>query len=65
MMIQDKQARKETLGMEFKRFARGLLWIPCQVIRTSRGLVYRILSYNEKLKVLLETFEYIKRFKFV
>lgn len=65
MTVQDKQARKEMLGMEFKRFARSLLWIPCQVIRTGRRLVYRILSYNEKLKVLLETFEYIKRFKFV
>ena len=65
MMIQNKQARKETLGMEFKRFARSLLWIPCQVLRTSRRLAYRIMSYNEKLKVLLETFEYIKRFKFV
>ena len=65
MMIQDKQASKETLRMEFKRFARSLLWIPCQVIRTSRRLVYRILSYNHNLKVFLETFEYIKRFKFV
>ena len=65
MMIQDKQASKETLGMEFKRFARSLLWIPCQVIRTGRRLVYRILSYNENLKVLLKTFEYIKRSKFV
>ena len=65
MMIQDKQARKEALGMEFKRFARSLLWIPCQVMRTSRRLVYRIMSYNEKLRVLLETFEYIKRFKFI
>ena len=65
MMIQDQQAQKETLGMEFKGFARSLLWIPCQVIRTSRRLVYRILSYNEKLRVFLETFEYIKRFKFI
>lgn len=65
MMIQDKQARKETVRMEFKRFARSFLWIPCQVIRMSRRLIYRILSYNQKLKVFLETFEYIKRFKFV
>jgi len=64
MMIQDKQAGKQTLGMEFKGFARSLLWIPCQVLRTSRRLVYRIMSYNEKLKLLLETFEYIKRVRF-
>lgn len=34
------------LTMEFKTFANAFLRLPCQIIRTSRKLVYRLLSWN-------------------
>jgi len=32
--------------MEFKRFVAGVIRLPCQIIRSGRRLVYRLLSYN-------------------
>ena len=39
----DKQT---ILAMEFKTFVNAFLRVPCQIIRTSRRLVYRLLSWN-------------------
>jgi hypothetical protein len=39
----DKQT---VLAMEFKTFVNAFLRLPCQIIRTSRRLVYRLLSWN-------------------
>jgi hypothetical protein len=41
------RADKQTvLAMEFKTFVNAFLRLPCQIIRTSRRLVYRLLSWN-------------------
>ena len=41
------RAEKRTLlRMEFKRFANAIINIPCQILRTGRRIVYRILSWN-------------------
>jgi hypothetical protein len=38
---------KETvLGMEFKAFANAFLRMPCQIVRTGRRLLYRLLNWN-------------------
>jgi Transposase DDE domain group 1 len=34
------------LGLEFKRFAQTFVRLPCQIVRTARRLVYRLLSWN-------------------
>jgi Transposase DDE domain group 1 len=34
------------LGLEFKRFVQAFVCLPCQVVRTGRRLVYRLLSWN-------------------
>jgi len=57
--------RQRTLRLEFKAFARRYLQIPCQIIRTGRRLVYRIVAYNVHLETFLLTFERIKKLKFV
>ena len=42
-----QRADKQTvLTMEFKTFVNAFLRLPCQIIRTSRRLVYRLLSWN-------------------
>jgi hypothetical protein len=41
------QAEKRTLlTMEFKKFVNGFMRLPCQIVRTGRKLVYRLLSWN-------------------
>jgi Transposase DDE domain group 1 len=38
--------KQTVLTMEFKTFVNAFLRLPCQIIRTSRRLVYRLLSWN-------------------
>ena len=32
--------------MEFKRFANALIQLPCQIVRTGRRIIYRLLAWN-------------------
>jgi hypothetical protein len=45
--VERHRADKQTiLTMEFKTFVNAMVRMPCQIIRTSRRLVYRLLSWN-------------------
>jgi hypothetical protein len=41
-----RQEKETVLRMEFKTFLNAFLYMPCQLIRTSRRLVYRLLNWN-------------------
>lgn len=45
---QENQRRDKTtvLGMEFKTFVNAFVRVPCQIVRTGRRLIYRVLSWN-------------------
>jgi hypothetical protein len=43
---QHRTEKRTLLTMEFKTFVNAFLRLPCQIIRTSRKLVYRLLSWN-------------------
>jgi hypothetical protein len=45
--------------MEFRGFLAAIMLLPCQIVRRARQIVWRVLSYNPWLKVLLGTFERI------
>jgi hypothetical protein len=47
-----RQEKQAVLKMEFKKFVNMLVRIPCQIVRTGRKLVYRILSWNPWQPVL-------------
>ena len=48
------QAQKQALlSMEFKKFLNCLMRLPCQIVRTGRKIVYRLLGWNPWLEVLL------------
>jgi hypothetical protein len=49
--------RQAVLKMEFKRFANSLIHLPCQIVRTGRRIVYRLLSWNPWVAVLLRLSE--------
>ena len=64
MLIPDAVQSRRALRMEFKTFAQRFLAIPCQIIRTGRRLVYRILGCNEHLAIFLQTFARIRALAF-
>jgi hypothetical protein len=51
----------ELVRMEFRRFLNAILLIPCQVVRTGRRIIYRVLSYNPWLKDFFATWERLQR----
>ena len=41
-----EQEKRRIITMEFKGFVTDLMRLPCQIVKTGRRLVYRLLSYN-------------------
>jgi hypothetical protein len=56
-----KAERQALLKMEFKRFANSLIQLPCQIVKTSRRIVYRLLSWNPWVSSLLRLSEAMQR----
>jgi hypothetical protein len=52
-----KAQKTGLLRMEFKKFLNCLMRIPCQIVRTGRRIVYRLLSWNPWAEVLLRAAE--------
>ena len=48
-----RKQKHDVVRMEFKRFVNNLIRLPCQIIKTGRRLVYRLLSYNPWQEALL------------
>ena len=46
-----RKEKQVILKMEFRTFVNSLMKIPCQIIRTGRRLVYRLLNWNPWLGV--------------
>ena len=54
-------AEKETvLRMEFPTFLNAFMRIPCQLVRTGRRIVFRLLSWNRWIHVLLRGVESLR-----
>lgn len=49
-----KREAAELLRMEFRRFLHSLIALPCQIVRTGRRVVLRLLSYSPWARVLLD-----------
>ena len=43
---QIRSEKKWVLRMEFKTFVQAFVYIPCQIVRTGRRIVFRLLSWN-------------------
>ena len=51
---QKHRAEKQTvLQMEFKKFRHAFMALPCQIVRSGRRMLYRLLSWNPWLRVFL------------
>jgi hypothetical protein len=56
-----RRAEKQTvLRMEFKKFINTLMRVPCQIVRTGRRIVYRLLAWNPWLGVLVRAADVLR-----
>jgi len=51
-----KRQKQSLLKMEFKRFRNAFIQLPCQIVKTGRKIVYRLLSWNGWLGVFFRGF---------
>jgi hypothetical protein len=48
------------LGLEFKTFVNAFVRIPCQLVRTGRQLVFRLLSWNPHLPIFFRLLDRLR-----
>jgi hypothetical protein len=48
---QQRAEKRWVLGLEFKTFLNAFVRLPCQLLRTGRRLVYRLLAWNPHLPI--------------
>jgi hypothetical protein len=48
--------------MEFKRFLKTFIQIPCLIIRVGRRIIYRLVGYSDKMQHIIRFSEAIKSF---
>jgi len=63
LQVHSRKRRDALLAMEFRRFLHAVVLLPCQIVRTGRRVVYRILGYNEWVRTFLNTFGRIRRLR--
>ncbi len=52
---------RQLVKMEYRRFLREIIEMPCQILRRGRRLVYRLLDVNGWSRLLLEGSKWLKR----
>jgi hypothetical protein len=60
LLTPSRERGLELVAMEFRRFLQAVILIPCQVVKTARRVIYRLLGYNSWLKDFFATFERIQ-----
>jgi hypothetical protein len=59
LLVPNRERGLELVKMEFRRFLNAIMLLPCQVVRTARRVIYRILGYNSWLVDFFATWERI------
>ncbi len=62
--LPSKDRGRELRRMEYRRFLHSVMLLPCQVVRTGRRLVLRILTYSVWAQVLLDGVPYLRQRRF-
>ena len=61
LLTPDRERGLELVRMEFRRFLHSIMLLPCQIVRTARRVIYRILGYNSWLKEFFSTWERVRQ----
>jgi hypothetical protein len=61
LLTPDRERGLELVRMEFRRFLHSIVLLPCQIVRTARRVIYRILGYNSWLKDFFATWERVRQ----
>jgi hypothetical protein len=57
---QNRADKRWLLGLEFKTFVQAFVRLPCQIVRTGRRIVYRLLSWNPYQAILFRLLDALR-----
>ena len=60
----DRRFGGQLVRMEFRKFLRQIVQLPCQILKQSRRLVYRLLGVNEWTEAFLKGVSWLRRVRF-
>jgi hypothetical protein len=61
LLMPNRERGLELVKAEFRRFLNAIMLIPCQIVRTARRVIYRVLGYNGWLSDFFATWERLQR----
>jgi hypothetical protein len=61
LLTPNRERGIELVKMEFRRFMHAIILLPCQVARTARRVIYRLMGYNSWLKDFFATWERLQQ----
>lgn len=61
LLVPNRERGIELVKMEFRRFLSAVMLLPCQIARTARKVIYRVLGYNSWLVDFFATWERLQR----
>jgi hypothetical protein len=61
LLMPNRERGLELVKMEFRRFLNVIMLIPCQIVRTARRVIYRVLGYHGWLADFFATWERLQR----
>ena len=61
LLTPNRERGIELVKMEFRRFLHAIILLPCQIVRTARRVIYRILGYNAWLSDFFAAWERLQK----
>ena len=61
LLMPNRERGLEVVKAEFRRFLNAIMLIPCQIVRTARRVIYRVLGYHGWLTDFFATWERLQR----
>jgi len=61
LMMSDRERKRKIIACEFKSFQNWVINIPCQVLRTGRRVVFRLLNYNPWVDTIFALLEILRQ----
>lgn len=61
LLMPNRERGGELVRMEFRRFLNAIVLIPCQIVRTARRVIYRMLGYNSWMSDFFAMWERLQK----
>lgn len=61
LLMPNRERGLELVKAEFRRFLNSIMLIPCQIVRTARRVIYRVLGYNGWMADFFATWERLQQ----